>query len=266
MVSGVHGKQGAAVGRLAGKVALISGGATGCGAAAALLFASEGAKVGIVDRNSAAGRETLARVRNLGVDASFAYADVSVAADVATALEKLTADLGVATVLFNHAGSILVKPFLETTEPEWDHLTAVNVKSMYLMTRAVLPGMIASGGGAIVCTSSASAVAATPNEVLYDTTKGAVHMFARAIAIEFRDRGIRCNAVCPGFIRTPHGERELAALKQYGQDVSEAAIAALQGRICEPEEVARAALFLASSEASFVNGAHLFVDNGFTAI
>ena len=137
---------------------------------------------------------------------------------------------------------------------------------MFLMTRAVLPGMIANGGGAIVCTSSISAVAATPMEVLYDTTKGACHMFARAIAVEFRDRNIRCNAVCPGFIRTPHGLREVADLQRLGVDVSDAAIAAQQGRIGEPEEVAQAALFLASDEASFVNGAHLFVDNGFTAI
>jgi NAD(P)-dependent dehydrogenase (short-subunit alcohol dehydrogenase family) len=126
--------------------------------------------------------------------------------------------------------------------------------------------MIASGGGSIVCTSSISAVAATPMEVLYDTTKGAYHMFARAIAVEFRDRNIRCNAVCPGFIRTPHGLREVGELQRLGVDTSDAAIAAQQGRIGEPEEVARAALYLASDEASFATGAHLFVDNGFTAI
>ena len=91
-------------------------------------------------------------------------------------------------------------------------------------------------------------------------------MFARAIAAEFRDRGIRCNALCPGFIRTAHGMRELDALRLYGVDASEAAIAAQQGRLCEPEEVAKVALFLASDDASFVNGAQLFVDNGFTAI
>jgi NAD(P)-dependent dehydrogenase (short-subunit alcohol dehydrogenase family) len=102
-------------------------------------------------------------------------------------------------------------------------------------------------------------------EVLYDTTKGACHMFARAIALEFRDRNIRCNAVCPGFIRTPHGMREVQDLQALGVDVSDAALAAQQGRMCEPEEVARAALFLASDDSSFVSGTHLFVDNCFTA-
>jgi NAD(P)-dependent dehydrogenase (short-subunit alcohol dehydrogenase family) len=105
-----------------------------------------------------------------------------------------------------------------------------------------------------------------PMEVLYDTTKGACHMFARAIAVEFRDRGIRSNAVCPGFIATDHGKRELVGLAKYGVDVSDAAIAAQQGRMCDPMEVAQAALFLASDEASFVNGTHLFVDNCFTAV
>jgi NAD(P)-dependent dehydrogenase (short-subunit alcohol dehydrogenase family) len=134
------------------------------------------------------------------------------------------------------------------------------------MTQAVLPGMLAAGGGSIVCTSSISAVAATPAEVLYDVTKGAVHQFARAIAVEYRDQGIRCNAVCPGFIQTPHGEREVELLTSYGVDVSPEAIAVQQGRMCRPEEVAAAALFLLSDDASVVNGAQLFVDNGFTAV
>jgi NAD(P)-dependent dehydrogenase (short-subunit alcohol dehydrogenase family) len=103
-------------------------------------------------------------------------------------------------------------------------------------------------------------------EVLYDTTKGACHMFARAIAVEYRDHNIRCNAVCPGFIRTPHGNREVELLSKYGVDVSDAAIAAQQGRMGEPEDVARAALYLASDESRFVTGVQLFVDNGFTAI
>lgn len=253
-------------GRLQGKVALISGGATGMGGAASRLFAAEGAKVGIVDRNREAAAATVAEIQKAGGQAMFALADVSSAAEVNKAVAEVQAALGVINVLFNHAGTIVIKPFLETTEEEWDWLTDVNVKSMYLMTKAVLPQMIAAGGGSIVCTSSISAIAATPMEVLYCTTKGACHQFARAIAVEFRDRGIRCNAVCPGFVKTPHGLREVKDLIALGVDVSEAAIAAQQGRICEPEEVARAALFLASDEASFVNGTHLFVDNGFTAV
>jgi NAD(P)-dependent dehydrogenase (short-subunit alcohol dehydrogenase family) len=253
-------------GRLAGKVALITGGATGMGGAASRLFAAEGAKVGILDHNLPAAEETAQAIRAAGGTAMAVQADVSVAAEVQAGVAAVADAFGPITVLFNHAGTIVIKPFLDTTEHDWDRLHAINVKGMFLTTKAVLPGMIAAGGGAIVCTSSISAVAATPMEVLYDTTKGACHMFARAIAVEFRDRGIRCNAVCPGFVRTPHGLREVRDLQALGVDVSDAALAAAQGRICEPEEVARAALFLASDDASFVNGAHLFVDNGFTAI
>ncbi len=254
------------MGRLAGKTAIISGGATGMGGAASSLFAAEGARVAIIDLNLLAAKAKVAEITAAGGQAMAVEADVSNAAQVQAAIDTVTAAYGAANVLFNHAGTIVIKPFLETTEEEWDWLHAVNVKSMFLVTRAVLPGMIAAGGGSIVCTSSISAVAATPMEVLYDTTKGAVHMFARAIAVEFRDRGIRCNAVCPGFIETPHGLREVRDLQALGVDVSEAAIKAAQGRIGRPEEVAQAALFLASDESSFVNGTHLFVDNAFTAI
>jgi NAD(P)-dependent dehydrogenase (short-subunit alcohol dehydrogenase family) len=236
------------------------------GGAASLLFAAEGAKVAIIDRNTADAEARVNEIIAAGGVAMAVTADVSKAAEVNEAAAQVEHAFGPITVLFNHAGTIVIKPFLETTEEEWDWLHDVNVKSMFLMTKAVLPGMIGAGGGSIVCTSSISAVAATPMEVLYDTTKGAVHMFARAIAVEFRDRNIRCNAVCPGFVRTPHGLREVNELQALGVDVSEAALMAQQGRICEPEEVARAALFLASDEASFVNGAHLFVDNGFTAL
>jgi NAD(P)-dependent dehydrogenase (short-subunit alcohol dehydrogenase family) len=253
-------------GRLAGKVAVISGGATGMGGASSTLFAAEGAKVAIIDRNAGEAEARVNEIIAAGGKAMAVTADVSNAAEVADAVSQIEHAFGPITVLFNHAGTIVIKPFLDTTEEEWDRLHDINVKSMFLMTKAVLPGMIAADGGSIVCTSSISAVAATPMEVLYDTTKGAVHMFARAIAVEFRDHNIRCNAVCPGFVRTPHGLREVKDLQAFGVDVSEAALAAQQGRICEPEEVARAALFLASDEASFVNGTHLFVDNGFTAL
>ena len=253
-------------GRLKGKIALISGGATGMGGASSKLFAAEGAKVGIVDRNEEAGRAVVEEIRAAGGTAMFAKADVSKADEVDAAVKAVMAEYGNITVLFNHAGTIIIKPFLETTLEEWEWLMDVNVTSMFIVTKAVLPGMLAAGGGSIVCTSSISAIAATPKEVIYNTSKGACHMFARSIAVEFRDQNIRCNAVCPGFVRTPHGLREVDELSKLGVDMSDAAIAVQQGRLCEPEEVARAALFLASDEASFVNGAHLFVDNAFTAV
>ncbi|EKD59566.1 MAG: hypothetical protein ACD_54C01273G0002 [uncultured bacterium] len=252
--------------RLKGKVAIISGGATGIGAAASRLFAAEGAAVGIIDRNVQAGQALAFELVQAGHRAMFATADVSQKAQVEAAVATVKAQLGPVNVLFNHAGTIVIKPFLETEEEDWDMLFDVNVKSMYLMTRAVLPMMLEAGKGAIVCTSSISAVYATPMEVLYDATKGACHMFARAIAVEFRDKGIRCNAVCPGFIETPHGLREVQELTALGVDASEAAIKAAQGRFGQPEDIARAALYLASDDAEFITGTQLFVDGGFSAV
>ena len=250
-------------GRLDGQNAIVSGGAAGAGGAASDLFAREGAHVAIVDIQKEAGEKRAERIIEGGGKAFFVKADVSKAEEVAAAVDEAKRRFeNHIDVLFNHAGTVIIKPFLETTEHEWDWMMNVNVKSMFLMTKAVLPSMLNHGAGAIVNTSSISAVAGTPMEVLYCTSKGACHMFTRAIAIEYRDRGIRCNAVCPGFIRTDHGLRELKELQDYNVEVSEADICKLQGRICEPEEVASAALFLASKDASFVNGETLFVDNG----
>ncbi|MBV4540366.1 SDR family NAD(P)-dependent oxidoreductase [Pseudomonas vlassakiae] len=254
------------MGRLTGKVALITGGAGGCGLAATELFAKEGAKVAIIDLPGSQGELVAKRINASGGLACFFPADVSVADQIQRAVRHAEECFGPITVLLNHAGTIAVGPFLETTEAEWDRLMSINVKGMFLTTQAVLPGMIAAGGGSIVCTSSISAVVGTPMEVLYCTTKGACHMFARSIAVEYRDKNIRSNAVCPGFIATAHGHREIDLLRSHGVDVSNESISAMQGGLCEPEEVAAAALFLASDDASFVNGAHLFVDNGYTAI
>ncbi len=197
-----------------------------------------------------------------GGNAKFFRADVSSSAEVGKAIDDINQFFNDRIdTLYNHAGTVVIKPFLETTEQEWDWMMAVNVKSMFLMTKAILPSML-EHGGTIVNTSSISAVAGTPMEVLYCTSKGACHMFTRAIATEYRDNNIRCNAVCPGFIRTDHGNRELKELRDYDIEVTEEDICRIQGRICEPEEVAKAALFLASDESSFVNGETLFVDNG----
>ncbi|MDP6413102.1 MAG: SDR family oxidoreductase [Arenicellales bacterium] len=248
--------------RLEGKHAVVSGGAAGAGGAASEVFAREGANVVIVDIQEEAGLTLVEKIREAGGKASFVRADVSLSDEVDEAIDEANRIFdNRIDVLFNHAGTVTIKPFLETTEHDWDRMMRINVKSMFLMTKSVLPSML-DQGGAIVNTSSISAVAGTPMEVLYCTSKGACHMFTRAIATEYRDNGIRCNAVCPGFIRTAHGIRELKELRDYGVEVTEEDICRIQGRICEPEEVANAALFLASSEASFVNGETMFVDNG----
>jgi len=252
-------------GRLEGKNAIVSGGAAGAGGAASEVFAREGANVAIIDIQEKVGEDLAKKICDKNGKAFFIKCDVSVEKEVEAAVSKINEHFeNRIDVLFNHAGTVIIKPFLETTESEWDWMMNVNVKSMFLMTRAVLPSMIGKGGN-IVNTSSISAVAGTPMEVLYCTSKGACHMFTRAIATEFRDQGIRCNAVCPGFIKTDHGIRELKELRNYGVNVTEEDICRLQGRICEPEEVANAALFLASSESSFVNGETLFVDNAMLA-
>lgn len=253
------------MGRLAGKVALITGGAGGCGLSASTLFAREGAKVAILDLPGSDGATVAERIRAAGGTASFIAADVSKADQVQAAVTQVEQRFGPITVLMNHAGTIHVGPFLETREDDWDRLMAINVKSMFLVSRAVLPGMIAAGGGSVICTSSISGVVGTPMEVLYCTTKGACHMFARALSVEFRHHNIRSNAICPGFIGTAHGRRELDLLREHGTEVSDETLAGMQGRLCDPAEVAAAALFLASDDSSFVNGTHLFVDNAYTA-
>lgn len=230
------------MGRLNGKVALITGGAGGCGLAASELFAREGARVAILDLPRSDGKAVAERINAAGGTACFVATDVSVADQVNSAVAQVEERFGAITVLMN-----------------------INVKSMFLVTRAVLPKMIEAGGGSVICTSSISGVVGTPMEVLYCTTKGACHMFARAISVEYRDRNIRSNAICPGFIGTAHGRRELDLLREFGTEVSDEALRAMQGRLCDPAEVAAAALFLASDDSSFVNGTHLFVDNAYTA-
>ncbi|MCE0744337.1 SDR family oxidoreductase [Acetobacter sicerae] len=247
------------------KTVIVSGGATGVGAASVVRFAEEGAQVAIFDRNVTAGEKLAEQLSTLGHQVAFFHVDVSDPHMVSRGMQACIDTFGKINVLFNHAGTILIKPFLEIETEEWDELFAINVKSMFLVTKAALPHMIAGGGGAIVCTSSISATAATPTEVAYNATKGACHMFARAIAMEFRDRNIRCNAVCPGFIDTPHGQKEIAALQAYGVGASEEELTARQGRAATPDEVADAVLFLASDDARFINGTYLYVDNGFTA-
>ncbi len=252
-------------GRLAGKTAIITGGAAGMGRATSLAFANEGASVAILDIQTEAGEEVVQLIRQKGGIAEFIETDVSDAGQVDAAFDRVIEMLGPYNVLFNHAGTITVKPLHESTEQDYDRLMDINVRSAFLVCRRAVREMSDNGGGSIVITASIASELGYALESLYCMTKGAVLQLARSISVEYRDQGIRCNAVCPGFVKTAHGLREINELDIAGQSWEEGALAEAQGRICEPEEVASAVVFLASDEASFITGNALYVDNGWYA-
>jgi NAD(P)-dependent dehydrogenase (short-subunit alcohol dehydrogenase family) len=252
--------------RLAQKAVLVTGGANGAGAASVTRFCEEGARLVFVDRDVEAGAALGAKLGERGFPVLFIPADVAQPDQAADAVARAMEFLGRIDVLFNHAGIIIVKPFLDFSLAEWDELMDNNAKSAFLMCRLVLPGMLERGKGVLVFTSTTGVKAATHLESLYCASKSAMHALARSIAVEYRDQGIRSNAICPSFIRTRHGAHEIEQLRAYGVFASENDVNMMQGRICEPEEIASVALFLASDESSFVNGAELFVDNTFTAV
>ena len=253
------------IGRLSGKTAVITGGAAGMGRATALAFAREGARVSIFDIQVDAGNETVNMIREAGGEAKFLEADVTKADQIDRAFDAAVEAFGPYNVLFNHAGSINVKALHETTEEEYDWLMDLNVKSAFLVCRRAVREMSETGGGSIVITASIASELGYALESVYCMSKGAVLQLARTISTEYRDAGIRCNAVCPGFVKTAHGLREIEELDVAGQHWEAEDMAAEQGRICEPEEVSAAVLFLASDEASFINGTALYVDNGWYA-
>jgi NAD(P)-dependent dehydrogenase (short-subunit alcohol dehydrogenase family) len=252
-------------GRLAGRTAVITGGANGIGRAAVRMFAEAGARVAVLDIAAEAGRAVEAEQRALGREVMFVQADVTQSATVRAALAQVTAAWGPVDTLFSHAGTIIVKPLHQTTDEDYDRLMAINVRSSFIVCREVVAQMRDTGGGSIVITSSIGGEKGFALESVYCMTKGAVLQLARSIAVEYRDAGIRANAVCPGFVKTAHGLREIDELDGLGQSWSESSLDAVQGRLCEPEEVAAAALWLCTDEASFVNGTALYVDNGWYA-
>ena len=252
--------------RFVGKTVVITGGAAGMGRTTSVMFAQEGAKmVVILDIQAEAGAETIKMIEAAGGKGKYIQTDVSNADQVTAAFDKIAKDVGAFDVLFNHAGTIIVKPLHESTEADYDRLMDINVKSAFLVCKRAVKDMSDNGGGSIVITSSIAAELGYALEAIYCMSKGAVLQLARTISVEYRDAGIRCNAVCPGFVKTAHGLREIDELDAAGQQWEDAALAAEQGRICEPEEVSAAVLFLASEEASFVNGQALYVDNGWFA-
>ena len=248
--------------RLKGKNAIVTGGASGMGKATSELFAREGASVAILDINEEEGKKTTSSLINSGGNAIFFKTDVSRASEVSNSIDEILKIFTKIDILFNHAGTIIVKSLHKSTEQDYDYLMDINVKSAFLVCNKVIPSMVKSGGGSIIITSSIGGEKGFALESLYCMTKGAVLQLARSIAVEYRDQGIRCNAICPGFVKTNHGLREIKELDAEGQNWNEGDLNAVQRRICKAEEVATAVLFLASDESAFINGQALYVDNG----
>ena len=253
------------MGRLDGKVALISGGARGQGAAEARMFASEGACVVFGDILDDEGRRVEAEILELGGQATYVHLDVTQEADWAAAVNRAVSEYGKLDVLVNNAGIVLGRSIEEMTVEEWDRLFDVNAKSVFLGTKASLGAMRDAGGGSIVnISSTAGLVGNDYNLAGYSSTKGAVRLFTKSTAIQHARDGIRCNSVHPGPIDTPmlaESRRGRGALTDEQQRQRTPL-----GRIGRPEDIAFAVIYLASDESSFVTGSEVVVDGGRTAM
>ena len=252
------------MGRLDGKVALITGGASGMGKVASHLFAREGAKVVLTDVADDAGEAVAAAIRGQGAQAAYVHADVSRASDAEDMVRFAVDTFGGLTVLYNNAGVFPERDgsVTETPEEVWDLTIGINLKGVYLGCRYGIPAMIESGGGSIVNVASFVALmgAATP-QIAYTASKGGVLSMTREIAVEFARRGVRANSLCPGPIETPLLQQLLADPARRQRRL----VHIPMGRFGRGEEIANAALFLASDESSYMTGAALVVDGGITA-
>jgi NAD(P)-dependent dehydrogenase (short-subunit alcohol dehydrogenase family) len=244
------------------KVAIITGGASGIGRATAILFAKEGAAIAIADTNIKMGKSTQMEIESLGGRAIFVPCDVTQSSDCHQVVEKTVSTYGGLDILFNNAGIVSRTNLLTITEAEWDRVMAVNVKSVYLMSKYAIPHIKKRGGGVIVNTSSGWGLKGGKNAVSYCASKGAVTNMTRAMAIDHGAQNIRVNAVCPGDTDTPMLRNEA---KQLGRSETDFMIEAGErplGRYAQPIEIAQAVLYLASDEASYVTGTTLVVDGG----
>jgi NAD(P)-dependent dehydrogenase (short-subunit alcohol dehydrogenase family) len=252
------------MGRLDGKVALITGGASGMGMVASRLFVAEGAKVVLTDVSDEAGERVAGSIRAEGGEATYVHADVSQEADARTMVETAVATYGGLTILYNNAGVMLADDgSVHTTDEKiWDTTLAINVKGVAHGCKYGIPAMIDSGGGSVVNVASFVAwMGAATSQTAYTASKGAVLAMTREIAVEYARKGVRCNALCPGPIDTPL----LAELLADPARRERRFVHIPMGRLGQAEELAKAALFLASDESSYMTGASLIVDGGITA-
>ena len=249
-------------GRLAGKVALISGGARGQGAAETRLFIQEGASVVFGDVLDDEGKKVEAEIRAAGGPATYVHLDVTREADwraaVATAVERY----GKLTVLVNNAGILLRARIEDTSEADWDRIMAINVKGVFLGTKCAIPAMRRAGGGSIVNISSTAGLVGSPQgTAAYTATKGAVRLFTKSTAIQHARDNIRANSVHPGPIATDM----IADTMRNEEHWKERLRRLPMGRVGTVDEVAYGVLYLASDEASYVTGSELVIDGGTTA-
>ena len=248
--------------RLANKVALITGGASGIGRATAVRFAREGAAVAVVDVEAVGGQAVVRAIVDEGGQALFLRADVSQAADCQRAVQETVDTLGGLDILFNNAGIIRRTTVIDTTEEAWDRVMAVNVKSIFLLSKVAIPVMAQAGGGVIINTGSGWGLTGGRRAVSYCASKGAVVNMTRAMALDHGEQNIRVNCICPGDTDTGMLRDEARQLGESDEGfLVEAADRPLQ-RIGRPEDIAQAALYLASDASSFVTGAVLVVDGG----
>jgi len=252
------------VARLTGKVALITGAAGGIGREAAGLFASEGARVVVADLEATAGAAAVRDIEQGGGEAVFVRCDVARGDDLRAAVETAERRFGALHVLFNNAGIFPDRDGspVDTPDEVFDRVIAVNLKGVFLGCKYGIPALLRAGGGSIINTASfVAVVGAATSQVAYTASKGGVLAMTREIAVEYARRGIRANALCPGPVNTPL----LADLLREPAARARRFVHIPMGRLAEAPEIARAALFLASDESSYVNGATFLVDGGITA-
>ena len=248
--------------RLLNKVALITGGTSGIGEATALLFAKEGASVAITGRSEARGQAVAERILQSGGKAIFIPADVRQAGHCQRAVDGAIQAFGKLDILFNNAGVFYPHTAVDCSEEEWDLQIDINLKGTFLMSKAALPHMIRAGSGVIINNSSGWGIVGGDSAVAYCASKGGVVLLTKAMAIDHGRQGIRINSICPGDVDTPMLPEDARLRGQKWEDYLAGCKNRPMGRIGTPEEIAKAVLFLASNDSSFMTGASLVVDGG----